>query len=57
MAEYTIKENFISEREITIEADNIEEAKTKYQSGDWASGVETDFYANEVMNDPHGITA
>jgi len=57
MAEYLLKESFISEREIVIEAASVEDAKAKYQSGDWASETETDFYANAVINDPHGITS
>ena len=57
MAEYMIKESFISEREIVIEAESAEEAKAKYQSGDWDSETETDFYANSVIDDPHGIAS
>lgn len=55
--EYVIKESFISEREITIVADNLDEARKKYESGEWHSEHETDFYANEVLSDPHGITS
>lgn len=54
--EYVVKEQFISEREITIDADCIEDARSKYRSGEWDGEDEYNFYSNSVIEDEFGLT-
>jgi hypothetical protein len=45
------REKFSDERECTVEADTIEEAQAKRDSGDWLSETTTDFYSEEILAD------
>ena len=44
-------EKFSDERECTVEADTIEEARAKVDAGDWASETTVDFYSEERLSD------
>ncbi len=47
MAIYTARIKYIDEREITVEAENDEEALAKYEAGEWESEDTVDFYSLE----------
>ena len=49
MAEFTAKVRFTDVRIITIEADTIEEAQAKYDTGDWDDETTIDFHADKEL--------
>lgn len=49
MATFTAKVEYIDVRIITIEAESIEEARAKYDAGDWDDETTVDFYSNREL--------
>lgn len=50
MGIYTAKVRFVNVRVITIEADSFDEAKRKYDVGEWASEDTVDFYSDAELS-------
>lgn len=46
---FTARVRFVDVRDITIEADSLEEANAKYALGDWASEDTVDFYSDKEI--------
>lgn len=55
MPTFEAKVKYIDVRVITIEADDIEQAREKYESGDWLSEDTVDFYADEDLELLHEV--
>lgn len=49
MAEFVAKVRFVDVREITVEADTLEEAQAKYDAGEWAGEDTVNFYSDEEL--------
>lgn len=49
MKTFTATVEFIDVREVTIEAESLDEARKKYDEGDWSSEETTEFYNNREI--------
>lgn len=50
MTEYRAKVKFVDIREVTISADNKDEAQRKFDAGEWDDETTVDFYSDEILS-------
>ena len=49
MKTFTARVEYIDVREITIEAETLEDAQAKYDEGNWADETTVNFYSNREI--------